>query len=189
MQGLDGATYYTFQYLRPKLPLLTDFLRGASLVGSYVTVGLVVLAAVVILLLLRRYRAALFLAGLVLAGVILAESFKLAVGRERPADWDKGDGWEGMPNGFPSGHALLVVVTYGGVVLLLARAQSRLRRRIVLWAAVVFLALLTGFGQLFLGYNNLSDVLAGWAGGLGLLLAACNLIPDERPAPATALNT
>jgi undecaprenyl-diphosphatase len=174
MEGLDWTTATFFHLVPHNLPRLAGLMRALRLLGDYPALGLVLLAAVAWLAARRRLRTAAYLAALVVGSAVLAELLKLAVPRERPPDWDHGGG---TPLSFPSAGAFVSAVTYGAVALLLAASWRRwpARAAVVLVAAALVLAV--GASQLFLGAHFLSDVLAGWAGGLALLLAAWALAP------------
>jgi membrane-associated phospholipid phosphatase len=171
MEGVDWGTWYQFHDLRPRLPLLSAVLDGARWLDSYPVLGLLLLAALAWLGMGRHWRPALVLVGLVLAGIALTGLVQLIVPRERPPDWDH----SGLIRGsFPSGRALLAVLLYGTLALLLA--QRLWTWRALPFALAAFLVLLAGTSQLYWGGHFLSDVLAGWAAGLALLLAECGLI-------------
>jgi undecaprenyl-diphosphatase len=182
MEGVDWGAYYTFQVWRPLLPRLTGLMHAVRPLGGYVALGLMVAAAVLWLLAARRFRTALFLAVLVLVSAGLGELLKLAFRRDRPPDWEHTGGtlWS-----FPSAHAMVSVVTYGAVALLLARPYTGWRGRVLVVGAASLLVVLVGASELFLGAHFLSDVLAGWAGGLSLLLAGWALAwPPAHRHPA-----
>jgi undecaprenyl-diphosphatase len=184
MEGVDYGAYSTFHALRPRLALVTHLMDGISLLGNSAVVGLVVLAILLWLAGRGRLRPALLLLLIFLASLLLTEAVKRAIQRERPGDWP-GPGWLDLPGslfGFPSGHALVSAAAYGTAALILARSLSGLRPRLLLFGIVFLLVLLIGTSQLFLGYDFLTDVLAGWAAGLGLVLTASLFLPpDGRP--------
>ena len=175
---------------------LTDFTRGwadplgwpvdvAHLIGTITAPLLSALAAsvLVIALWLTRYRAAAGLLALSgLAGVATSETVKALMGRTRPpgaeqyvSDLDKS---------FPSGHAMVGIYLYlatGLVLIHLGRAQGRawMQR---LGVAFVVIGPIIGLSRLVLGVHWPSDVLAGWAFGSVVLLAAALLLwaPVDR---------
>jgi undecaprenyl-diphosphatase len=68
--------------------------------------------------------------------------------------------------GFPSGHAIAVIVFYGLMAYLLApNMPSTFWKWIVVFAAL-FLIGLVGFSRIFTGGHYLTDVLAGYAVGI-----------------------
>ena len=161
----------------------------------------VTLLAAACFLALRQWRAALLIVLAAVAAWVLVEGIKPAIARPRPSGThhlepsllSRALGYpEGPPAGglpatraektysFPSGHALRSAAVYLTVALLAAR---RLRRRglgalVIVGSAV--LVLVIGVTRLYLGAHYLSDVVAGWAGGLGVALVCAWL--DERRA-------
>jgi undecaprenyl-diphosphatase len=125
-----------------------------------------VLAVPVLVWLLRRraWRTALWL---VVAAVLVrhvTSALKEYFGRIRPAFEDGGADYGSLsfPSGHSSGIATLVTV---GLVLAWPHLAPHARR---LWAwAGVALVLLVGLTRMWLGVHYLSDVLAGWALGVG----------------------
>ena len=124
------------------------------------------LAVPVLVWLVRRraWRTALWL---VVAAVFVrhvTSALKEFFGRVRPPFEDGGADYGSLsfPSGHSSGIATLVTV---GLVLAWPLLAPRARR---LWAgAGVLLVLLVGFTRMWLGVHYLSDVVAGWALGVG----------------------
>lgn len=73
---------------------------------------------------------------------------------------------------FPSGHAMLSLVTFGLLAYFLFYRDRRLLVRTLIVGITVIFVLLVGISRLALGVHYLSDVLAGYAVG-GLWLGAC----------------
>ena len=103
-------------------------------------------------------------------------------GRERPQFAEGGARYESLA--FPSGHAsgIAALVTVA-LVLAWPRLAPAARRG---WlAAGVALALLVGVTRLWLGVHQLSDVVAGWAVGVGwtlLVVLVSGALPGGRAA-------
>jgi undecaprenyl-diphosphatase len=180
MEGVDWGTWYQFHDLRPRLPVLTAVMDFARFLDVYPVLALLLVASSVWLLATQHGRQALVLIGLVLAGLALAGLCQVAVPRDRPSDWDHSGL---MPHSFPSSRALLAVLMYGTLALLLAQRTSGWKIRVLPFAAATLLVLLAGTSQLYLGAHYLSDVLAGWAAGLALLLAGCAWSGRPLPSP------
>jgi len=172
VEKVDWGAYSSFHLWRGKLPGLEHAARLVSLLGWYPVLGGVLLIAVAWLIATRRVRSGLFLAVLVAGSALLVELLKLVVARPRPPDWNMR---LGTPLSFPSAHAFVSVVLYGALAWLGTRSLAGWRTRLPVYAVTVFLVLVIGASQLFLGSHFLSDVLAGWAGGMSLLLAASNV--------------
>ena len=114
---------------------------------------------------LRGHRVSAFLfAGSVLGGFGLNFLLKIAFQRARP------DLWPAIVSertySFPSGHASLSTVFFGGIVAIVFRlSRSRAARlAAVIGAAAVVLAV--AFTRIYLGAHWLTDVLAGMLLGL-----------------------
>lgn len=128
------------------------------------------LSAVVFLVLLlrRQVRLAMWLAAATLTGWFLGFSLKLVVQRARPSFPDPVEIAPGYS--FPSGHALNSVIFAGTMVLLLDRVVHGVWR-VVVWAVGVLFVLLVGFDRVAIGAHYVSDVVAGWAVALAVLVA------------------
>lgn len=150
---------------------------------------------VVLLAMLRQWAAAAFLAASALAGVLLTEGLKLAVGRQRPPGAEQFE--SDLDKSFPSGHSSSGIYLYLAIGLVLvrtARAGGHRGLEWLGWALVVFGPAL-GLTRLVLGVHWPSDVLAGWAVGSLAVLAVALLLwsplhrgwarpgPPEAPPP------
>lgn len=146
------------------------------------------LVAVVGFALARKNRWAVLLAGAGLAGVTIAELFKITISRTRPpgaslyvSDLDKS---------FPSGHATAGIYLYvclAIVVIILARSHDRPRLQRLGFVLFGF-GILIGISRIILGVHWLSDVVAGWMFGAATLLIALALTHPEyedSPGPST----
>ncbi len=150
-----------------KDPLGPPWLEEAALeitaLGSFAVLGLIVLAALVWLLLLRKAGAALLVAISVGGGVLLSSLLKSSFGRARPDLVPHADVVNTLS--FPSGHAMSAAVVYLTLGALLARAQEHRRLKFFLIGVAVTLTLLIGISRVYLGVHWPSDVLAGWCLG------------------------
>ncbi len=118
---------------------------------------------------------------------LLAQPFKLLLGRPRPTDAVLSVASELPDYSFPSGHTLLYVGFYGFLFYL---AYTRLRRgrlrTLLLWLLGA-LILLVGPSRVYLGHHWPSDVLASYALGLAYLVLlvrwyARRTLPSALPA-------
>lgn len=73
---------------------------------------------------------------------------------------------------FPSGHAMMSLITYGLLGYFLYNALPLRWQRVAVVVGLIVLILLIGFSRIYLGVHYLSDVLAGFAVG-GLWLSFC----------------
>ncbi|MCZ7416239.1 MULTISPECIES: phosphatase PAP2 family protein [unclassified Streptomyces] len=83
---------------------------------------------------------------------------------------------------FPSGHAAMALVAYGGAALVVLPGLSRPRFRGALVAVAAVVVAAAGAGLVRRGYHWPLDVLASWCLG-GLLLACVALAVGGRSAP------
>ena len=103
----------------------------------------------------------LFLIG---GGSVLVFALKMVIHRQRPVSETPlihVGGWS-----FPSGHALMSVVFYGFITYLLFRRTESWRLRLFVIMAAGFIIFLVGLSRIYLQVHYLSDVLAGYMGGL-----------------------
>ena len=111
----------------------------------------------------RRERAALVASYTVVAvGVIMLTKYGLAM--SRPPESAFVVPLEDDPYGFPSGHAFIAVVVYGGLAL----AYDRLDDRATMFGVGALVAAIS-VSRVVLGLHYLSDVLAGIAMGIAVL--------------------
>jgi undecaprenyl-diphosphatase len=90
--------------------------------------------------------------------------------RPRPV-WNGVFATESSP-AFPSGHAMMSLLTYGFVVVLLWRAVHNRPARAALITGAVLLVGLIGFSRVYLGVHYPSDVIGGYVMG-GAWLSLC----------------
>lgn len=115
------------------------------------------IALVLLLPVLRRWRAAVFAAVALAGSGLLNVGTKLAFARHRPSLWESIT--PESTYSFPSGHAMGSATLAWVLVLLAWRTRWR-------WPVVVVAAsfvLLVGFSRVYLGVHYPSDILAGWA--------------------------
>ena len=165
LRGWDlGASYAMAQLHRPWLDPVMEFLTH---LGDDTTIKIVVGVAVVLFILLRRWRTACCLAATwLLAYALVDYAVKPWVNRPRPdLAWVA---HRPTSPSFPSGHATLSMAVYAGIALGLVAV---LRRRGALALVVVALGLalpvLIGFTRMYLGLHYMSDVVGGFCAGLG----------------------
>ncbi|HEX7251493.1 MAG TPA: phosphatase PAP2 family protein [Thermoanaerobaculia bacterium] len=122
------------------------------------------LATVLVLYHQKHRVAGLLFAGSVIGGWLLETLLKISFHRSRPDLWPALVA-ERTPS-FPSGHATMSTVFFGGIAALVFHlSKSRwLRAASVTGAAAVILAV--GASRIFLGAHWLTDVVAGFLVGL-----------------------
>lgn len=149
---------------------LLSFMEWISyLMGGWRAALLVVVSSVLVWCYLGRLEGSLVL----VAGLcsLLDSPIKSAINRPRPpVDLVQVFATE-HGSGFPSGHALFAAVVLGFLAYL---AITRLRRhnvRILTFAGLVILIILTGISRVYLGVHWPSDVLGGYLVGAVFLTA------------------
>ncbi len=138
------------------------------------------LVVIIIALVRRNLRVAMFLLISVELSGLITEIAKQAANRPRPAT-----ALVSAPStSFPSGHAVGVMV---GVLALLTVVLPVIRRPLRAWL-VAFGALTViaiGIGRVVLNVHHPSDVLAGWALGYAYFVACLLMVPPSRPVTVT----
>lgn len=147
------------------------------------TFRLLALAGIVVALIRRNLRVALFLLISVVPSGLLTEVAKAAAHRPRP-----GVALVTSPSpSFPSGHAVGAMV---GVLALLTAVLPVVRGPLRTWliAGGALLVIAVGAGRVVLNAHYPSDVVAGWALGY-VYFALCFLIVSPRQRTAATDQT
>ena len=141
--------------------------------GSTAVLTLVTILVIGLVLCLRNWRSAAFIAAATGGGAALSGLLKLDYARPRPAlvshlvDVSSAS--------FPSGHAMNSAIVYLTLGLLGARAVTdRLARHYIVTVAVL-LTLIVGATRVYLGVHWPTDVLAGWSAGAAWALLCWGL--------------
>jgi membrane-associated phospholipid phosphatase len=159
------------------------FVQYLMIAGFYVgkEVILVIDVLLGIYLLYKRYWPELAMVMVGAVGELLIFHFlSTFIGRSRPPTqiWIVVN----IP-GFPSGHAISVVVCYGLLAYLLAPKMPSLFWKITVSAAALLIIAFVGFSRIFTGGHYLTDILAGYAVGIawcGLAYTVIERVFQER---------
>jgi membrane-associated phospholipid phosphatase len=147
-------------------PFMDFTMRLFTTIGSLKVVIVALVPVVVYAIRRRDRRAAYSLLGTFGASEILNWVIKHLVARARPNLFEEIATLHTYS--FPSGHAMTGAAVYGMIGVVLAREHPRLRWPLA--AAVPVLVLLIGLSRIYLGVHWPTDVLAGWAAGMTLML-------------------
>ncbi|MEO7410649.1 MAG: phosphatase PAP2 family protein [Sphingomicrobium sp.] len=134
------------------------------------------LLAIALLANARRWSDLISLVGIVIGGRLAIELVKLAIDRPRPSFTPYPVEVHSLS--FPSGHAGNSMITFLAIALL--AAPARWRGRAVALAIVASIAI--GLTRPFLGVHWPSDIVGGWAFGIGWVVALAALSRRWRPA-------
>lgn len=164
-------------------PLMDQVMRAITALGSYPVLAALVIA--VALWALRRRRAVLAVVpiALGLGGLALNAVLKMLFARERPVGID-----EIAPPGsfsFPSAHAMGAASVYGAIALVVAHLRPGWR--VPAAVASIVLAVLVAVSRVYLGVHWPTDVVAGLAAGMILVLSgwlALHRFWDAESAPS-----
>jgi undecaprenyl-diphosphatase len=161
-------------WLEAHAPWVIDGARVLNVLGRGVVLVPLTIAIAVVLLMRRHRRWAAYVIGCGLAGLILVESLKATLDRQRPAYALL----EEASGSFPSGHAASGI--YCWVVFGLAAwcLLPRIGRAVGITALVV--GVLLGPSRLVLGVHYWPDVLGGWAAGASVTLLAGAIVVGVR---------
>lgn len=145
-------------------------------VGGFQGMIAILFAAIALLAVKRRWRDAVTLAAIVLGGRVAIELLKLAIDRPRPIFTPYPV--EVASLSFPSGHAGNSMIT----LLALAFIAAPARWRGVAVAGGIAVSVLIGATRPLLGVHWPSDVVGGWAFGIGWVVALVALSRRWRGA-------
>jgi membrane protein DedA with SNARE-associated domain/membrane-associated phospholipid phosphatase len=152
-------------------PALTTFFLGIAALGSIAAVELLCLFVAVVLGWRRRWLLLGTWLAAVSGGVLLNQLLKELFARSRPVL--EHPLLLKVSYGFPSGHAMEVLLVYGMLAYLAVRVLAvSWRARTAAVFGATLLVLLVGFSQLYFGLLYFSDVAAGFAAG-GAWLSIC----------------
>jgi undecaprenyl-diphosphatase len=169
---------------------LITVLKAVTFLGEQSALIVAALVAIALFLILRRWRTALLFTVMLLAANLFSDGVKSLVNRQRPELSYRAIDKPNSPS-FPSGHALLGMVVYGGIALSLAAViRQRIAARLVILVGFG-MAVLIGFSRMYLGVHFMSDVAGGFCAGLAFVLLfrwvdqqwSARVIP-ETPAAA-----
>jgi undecaprenyl-diphosphatase len=153
---------------------LQECARDLTALGGFTVLTLLSVIAVAILVMQRRRLQALILGATVVLGQALAAVIKLIADRPRPdiaAHFDLV-----YSSSFPSGHSTMAPVVYLTLAVILGAGEPRREVRALMFACAVAVTIAVGLSRVYLGVHWPTDVLAGWALGSAIALAAMTVL-------------
>lgn len=162
----NSEIYHVTQSLH--MPWLNQYILITTLLGQKEIIGIVFLVAFAWMGYQHSWRAACFLAGAFIFGVVGAYLLKASIHFHRPnLAFEMVDGFS-----YPSGHVVIATLFYGGLAYLVAHHMA-IKHRWAIYTFAICLIALTASSRIFLGVHWLSDVISGiLLGWLCLLLMA-----------------
>ena len=149
----------------------------STIASTPAIIAVTALAAIVLAVVLRRWREPLFLIAAVSAQATVFLFTTLAIDRQRP-EVERMDG--SLPtSSFPSGHTSAAVALYCGLALLLARGAARPSTRAAWWALLVLVPLGVAMTRMYRGMHHPSDVVASFLNGATCLFIMARGILDR----------
>lgn len=149
------------------------FFKYWTELGSRIGIGLVTLALMIWLLWKKRDFIAIALVAALVAGTDRLNVFvKGLIGRDRPTIDPSIDA---VGYSFPSGHAMLSIVTYGIVAYFLSQYLKDKGKKVVIWLSAILVIIVTGISRVVLSAHFPSDIVAGYCLGLVCLILAIKL--------------
>jgi len=154
----------------------------AGNLGATLTIITIAAVATLVLLVRRRWAAALFVALAPLTEVVAFLATTAVVDRPRP-DVVKLDT---VPptSSFPSGHTAAAVATYGALALVVDERARRRLVKVVMWVLALLIPALVMWARLYRGMHHPTDVVAGLLLGLASLLVAAKAVSAAEQAAA-----
>jgi undecaprenyl-diphosphatase len=146
------------------LPGGRDAARAVTLFGSWIFLAPATIATVTTLAVRKRRVSAILFAGSVVGGFGLETILKLLFHRSRP-------GWilpvmHELTYSFPSGHATMATVFFGGIAALVFHLTPRPGPRAASLVGAALAVSSIGFSRIYLGVHWLTDVAGGILVGL-----------------------
>lgn len=190
--GLAGIDLWLMEAMHdsldPNNPIgpswLEGVIRDVTALGSNTIIAAVTIASAAFMIATGRTGPGVLLATTMLGAFLLNQVLKSVFQRERP-DFIS-DSVQIESSSFPSSHAMLGAALYLLLAAIAAReiAEPRIRVAIFLLGAGIVVAV--GCSRVYLGAHWPSDVLAGWALGAALTLAAWQMARSPRPPGSDA---
>ncbi|MGY2067845.1 phosphatase PAP2 family protein [Blastococcus sp. SYSU DS0619] len=167
LASLDGEVAADLNSVVSDSSALVSVLRVVTDLGGNAAVILLFTLTTVFLLIRGQRRLAAFVVTTGVGMAVLVPLTKALIGRARPVVETPVNELPSNAS-FPSGHATLSLVTFVMLAMLVLPAVQR-RTRPWIIAAALLITVAVGFTRLALGVHFVTDVLAGWALGVGLL--------------------
>ncbi len=151
-------------------PVATAFMTVCTALGGTRWMTAVGLIVVIYLIAKKRFDDLLTYLTAMVGGSVLVFILKTVVHRVRPRTGItlvQIGGWS-----FPSGHAMMSIIFYGMLVYFLVRNIESWKLKVLSVSCAGFIVFMIGLSRIYLEVHYVSDVLAGYAGGIFWLTMA-----------------
>jgi undecaprenyl-diphosphatase len=132
--------------------------------GGWKAITIGSLSVIIYLLFKKRMDYLLAYVTAILGGNVLFLILKMVIHRVRPISETSLIGVVGWS--FPSGHAAMSVIFYGMFSYFMMRETESWKLSVLTAVTALFVVFLIGFSRIYLQVHYLSDVVAGYVGGL-----------------------
>ncbi|GAB3376723.1 phosphatase PAP2 family protein [Micromonospora halotolerans] len=149
----------------------------STLASTQLIVVVTVLAALVLRLVLHRWREPIFLCAAVSAQALIFLFTTMVIDRHRPAVEHMDD--SPPTSSFPSGHTSAAMALYVGLAVLLAlRARSR-PAKVAWWTLLVLVPVGVALTRMYRGMHHPSDVVASFLNGAACVAIMARAVLDR----------
>jgi len=169
--------YYVHDQIeRIRNPVLTQAMTVVTNLGGVYVIGTGTVFIIFLLVTLRQTLWAHFFVWLMGGGAILDQILKMSIQRVRPPGLRliAAHGWS-----YPSGHAMTSTLFYFALIYFILDKKYSWYLRLSISVFAFCLILLISFSRIYLGVHYMSDVLAGFIGGL-IWLVICVITMEMR---------
>jgi Membrane-associated phospholipid phosphatase len=163
------------RFIRPEM--FEQAMKDFTALGGTAVQNLIGFIVILYLSLVRRFRLALVLSGILIGGLLVSSSLKYVFNRPRP-DIVSHLSYI-FTQSFPSGHSMMSAITFLTCAILFSRSQPQ-PVRIFMISCAVLLTFLVGSSRVYLGVHWPSDVLAGWSLGLAWIVFWLGIVFREN---------
>ena len=169
LDDIDRSLVFAFRMASDRTEALgpawfEEAVADISAFGSYPVVVSVVVAAIICLLVIRRWRMAAFLGATLASAAVISTAAKLIFSRARPDLVDHLD--RTFTSSFPSAHAMISAVGYLAMAAVASQLAEDRRLGATVFGIAAVMTLLVGISRVYLGVHWPSDIVAGWCLGV-----------------------
>ncbi|KKK06145.1 phosphatase PAP2 family protein [Micromonospora sp. HK10] len=149
----------------------------STLASTQLIVVVTVLVALVLRLVLHRWREPLFLCAAVSAQALVFLFTTMVIDRNRPAV----EHMDASPptSSFPSGHTSAATALYVGIALLLALRAKSTPAKVAWWSLLVLVPVGVALTRMYRGMHHPSDVLASFLNGVTCVVIMARSLLDR----------